>query len=274
MEQLNRRRVAAGAAALALLAGGGVLAGCGSESSSSSVATTTAADTSTLPANGVEKLSAEEILDTSLAAANAASSVTVKGSFTEGGETIALDLQLGTDATKGSITAEGVTVEIRVTGGKSYFKLSAQDFATVAGQGEDPEVAKAISSLLGDKWIVLSNNEDGDALGALGELGQKDSLLREIFESDGELTVEGTGYAVGAPVVFLEDSEESGTIAIQTVGEPYPVQIMAKEAAGVITFTEWNAPVVVGTPADVIDLDELMNLGGDSGSTTRQAARF
>ncbi len=266
MEQLNRRRVAAGAAALALLAGGGVLAGCGSESSSSA-ATATAADTSTLPANGVEKLSAKEILDTSLAAANAASSVTVKGSFTEGGETIALDLQLGTDATKGSITAEGVTVEIRVTGGKSYFKLSAQDFATIAGQGEDPEVTEAISSLLGDKWIVLSADEQSDGLGDLGQLGQKDSLLREIFESDGELTVEGTGYAVGAPVVFLEDSEESGTIAIQTVGEPYPVQIMAKEASGVITFTEWNAPVVVGAPADVIDLDKLMNLGG-SGSTS------
>ena len=266
MEQLNRRRVAAGAAALALLAGGGVLAGCGSESSSSA-ATTAAADTSTLPANGVEKLSAKEILDTSLAAANAASSVTVKGSFTEGGETIALDLQLGTDATKGSITADGVTVEIRVTGGKSYFKLSAQDFATIAGQGEDPEVTEAISSLLGDKWIVLSADEQSDLLGGLGQLGQKDSLLREIFESDDELTVEGTGTAVGAPVVFLEDSEDSGTIAIQTVGEPYPVQIMAKEAAGVITFTEWNAPVVVGAPADVIDLDKLMNLGG-SGSTS------
>ncbi len=266
MEQLNRRRVAAGAAALALLAGGGVLAGCGSESSSSA-ATTAAADTSTLPANGVEKLSAKEILDTSLAAANAASSVTVKGSFTEGGETIALDLQLGTDATKGSITADGVTVEIRVTGGKSYFKLSAQDFATIAGQGEDPEITEAISSLLGDKWIVLSADEQSDGLGGLGQLGQKDSLLREIFESDGELTVEGTGTAVGAPVVFLEDSEDSGTIAIQTVGEPYPVQIMAKEAAGVITFTEWNAPVVVGAPADVIDLDKLMNLGG-SGSTS------
>ena len=267
MDRTVTHRIAAGAVALSLLAGGGVLAGCGSSSSGSEAATTAAADTSTLPANGIEKLSAKEILDTSLAAANAASSVTVTGSITQEGQEIALDLELGTDAAQGSIKAQGISAEIRVTGGKSYFKLSGEDFAKLAGQGDSPELTKAISSLLGDKWIVLSADEQSDGLGDQGQLGQKDSLLREIFESDGELTVEGTGYAVGAPVVYLEDSEESGTIAIQTVGEPYPVQIMAKEAAGVITFTEWNAPVVVGAPADVIDLDKLMNLGG-SGSTS------
>jgi len=264
MDRTLTHRIAAGAVALSLLAGGGVLAGCGSSSSGSEAATTAAADTSTLPANGIEKLSAKEILDTSLAAANAASSVTVTGSITQEGQEIALDLELGTDAAQGSIKAQGISAEIRVTGGKSYFKLSGEDFAKLAGQGDSPELTKAISSLLGDKWLVLSDGEAGDDLGGLGELGQKDSLLKEILEADGKVTVKGTGDVNGTPVVFLEDSDGGGTLAIQTVGEPYPVQITGSdsESSGEINFTDWNAPVSVTAPTDVVDIGELAKLGG------------
>jgi hypothetical protein len=269
MNRISTRRVAAGAAALALLTGGGVLAGCGSDSSSSSAATTAAADTSTLPANGVEKLSAAEILDASLKAGNAASSVTVKGSITDEGQEISLDLLLGTDAAQGTFSAQGISAEIRVVDGKSYFKLSGEEVAKISGQGDSKELAQAISSLLGNKWIVVPEGEGGDDLGGLGQFGQKDSLLKGILEADGELTVSGTGEVNGIPVVFLDDSKGEGTLAVQTVGEPYPVQIKGDgtSGSGEINFTNWNAPVNVTAPTDVLDLSALENLG-DSDSTT------
>lgn len=264
MNQVNRRRVAAGAAALALLAGGGVLAGCGSDYSSSGAATTAAADTSTLPANGVEKLSAKEILDASLKAANAASSVTVTGSITQEGQEISLDLALGTDAADGTFSAQGINAEIRVVDGKTYFKLSGEDFARIAGQGDSPEIAKAISSLLGDKWIAVPEDSDDDDLAGLGQFGQKDSLLEGILQPDGNVTVKGTGEVNGTPVVFLDSSDGEGTLAIQTVGEPYPVQISgdaASSGSGII-FSDWSAPVSVTAPTDVVDIGELAKLSG------------
>lgn len=266
MERTMKRRAAAAAAALALITGGAVLAGCGSDSSSSGGAAATTAAATTAAPNGVEKLSGKEILDASLKAANAASSVTVTGDITQDGQKVALDLQLGTDAAQGTFSAQGINAEIRVTGGKSYFKLSGEDFAKIAGQGDSPELAKAISSLLGDKWIAVPEGS-GDDLGGLGEFGQKDNLLKGILEPDGEVTVKGTGDVNGTPVVLLESSDGTGTLAIQTVGEPYPIQLKGsdKSSSGQIDFTDWNAPVNVTAPTDVVDLDALANLG-DSGS--------
>ena len=262
MERTMKRKAAAAAAALALITGGAVLAGCGSDSSSGGAAASTAASTTAQAPNGVEKLSAQEILDASLKAANAASSVTVTGDITNDGQQVKLDLELGTDAAQGTFSAQGINAEIRVVGGKSYFKLSGEDFAKVAGEGDNPEVAKAISSLLGDKWIAAPQDA-GDDLGGLGEFGQKDNLLKGILEADGTVTVKGTGEVNGTPVVFLEDTKGEGTLAIQTVGEPYPVQIKGDgtDGSGKITFSDWNAPVSVTAPTDVVDIGELAKLG-------------
>ena len=263
MERSMKRRAAAAAAALALITGGGVLAGCGS-SSSDTVASTAAADTATQAPNGVEKLSAQEILDKSLAATKAASSVTVKGSITQEGQEVSLDLVLGTDAADGSFKAQGIEVDLRVTGGKSYFKLSGEDFAKIAGQGDNPEIAEAVSALIGDKWLLVPADSGSDELAGLGQFGEKDSLLKDILSPDGQVSVKGTGEVGGVPVVFLESTEGEGTLAIQTVGEPYPVQIEGDgtDGSGKITFSDWNAPVSVTAPTDVVDIGELAKLGG------------
>jgi hypothetical protein len=270
MHRITTRKVAAGAAALALITGGGVLAGCGSSyDSSSSGATAAAAETggaSTAAPNGIETKSAQEILDASLAAANKASSVTAKGAITQSGQEFKLDLQVGQEAAQGSITAQGVSVDIKVLAGKTYFKLSGDAFAKIAGQGDSPEVAEAISALLGDKWLVAPDEASAGQLGSLGQFGQKDELLKGILTPEGNATVKGTGEVNGQPVVLLESSDGTGTLAIATTGEPYPLQIKGGEGAdgGQIDFTDWNAPVNVTAPTDVVDIGQLAALGGSS----------
>ena len=216
MERITTRRIAAGAAALALITGGGVLAGCGSSSDSASGGATTAAATAATTAapNGIEGKTATEILDASLAAANKATSVTAKGAITQGGQEITLDLQVGQEAAQGSISAQGAEIEIKVLAGKTYFKLSGESFAKIAGQDDSPEVAKAISALLGDKWIVAPDEESAGQLGSLGQFGQKDELLKGILTPDGNATVKGTGEVNGQPVVLLESTDGTGTLAI------------------------------------------------------------
>jgi hypothetical protein len=265
MDTSVTHRIAAGAVALSLLAGGGVLAGCGSSSSSSEAATTAAADTSTQPANGIEKLPATEILSTSLAAANEATSVTVRGSYTEEGQETSLNLVLGADSAAGSITTQGIKIDVRVTGGKSYFKMSAEDFAKIAGQDDAPEITEAVSALLGDKWLLVPADSGSDEFEGFSELADKDSLLKGILAAEGEVSISGTDDVNGIPVVLLDDSEGDGTLAIQTMGEPYPVQLAGNDQgeSGQITFSDWNAPVSVTAPTDVVDIDELVqNLAG------------
>ncbi|MFM8829344.1 MAG: hypothetical protein ACKOGE_08760, partial [Actinomycetota bacterium] len=81
----------------------------------------------------------------------------------------------------------------------------------------------------------------------------------------------GTGDVKGTPVVFVrtKGSDGASTLAIQTVGEPYVVQVKGKEA-GNIEFTNWNAPVTVTAPTGAVSPDELMKDAdpGSSGSSS------
>ncbi len=260
MDRMMTRKIAAGALALSLLAGGGVLAGCGSSSSSSETAAQAAANPPDMPANGIEALPAKEILAKSLTAAKAASSVTVKGTIAEEGEVgVSLDLVLGTDASKGTMSLNGFSMEIRVTGGKTYYKIDPEGVAAVLGPGE-------ASAVIGDKWILVSP-EDGDDPAGLSDFADKDALLTSLLASEGTATVKGTGDVNGTPVVFVEvkGSDGNATLAIQTVGEPYPVQLTNGESKGAITFSNWNAPVSVTAPAGAVRPDELTGKGGASG---------
>ena len=269
MERSMKRRAAAAAAAFALVTGGAVLAGCGS-SSSDTAASTAASDAAAQPPNGVEKLPAKEILAKSQAAAKAASSVTVTGTIAEGGEETSFDLVLGADASEGTFATNGVELSIVIVDGKSYFKVPGDGWATLLGSGgaEGRAAGEKIASQVGDKWLLLpadpeSLDDAGGVLGPLlatfGALFQKDGFLEAMLTPDGGASVKGTGDANGTPVVFLEDTTSEGTLAIQTVGEPYPVQIKGDgaESAGEITFSDWNAPVSVTAPTDVVDISQL-----------------
>jgi hypothetical protein len=68
--------------------------------------------------------------------------------------------------------------------------------------------------------------------------------------------------------VFLKDTSDGAVMAIQTVGEPYPVQIKAEGAgdSSTMTFSNWNAPVSVTAPTEVIDASNLATVGDASAS--------
>jgi len=279
MERTMKRRAAAASAAIVLLASGGMLAGCGS-SGSDTAAATAAADTSTLPANGIESLATKEILAKSLTAAKAASSVTVKGTMNEEGKDTSLDLVLGADSGEGTITTNGTAMNIKSVGGKNYFQVPGNGWATLLGAAGGPgeEAGKEIAALVGDKWLVLPANAAsldkdaglvGLALSALGMFTEKDPFFKDfIFSAERTFTVSGTGDVNGTPVVFLKDTSDGAVMAIQTVGEPYPVQIKAEAASdsSTMTFSNWNAPVSVTAPTDVIDVSKLATVGDTSAS--------
>ena len=112
-----------------------------------------------------------------------------------------------------------------------------------------------------------ASTSSATAAATTGTAADKDALLTSLLASEGAATVKGTGDVNGTPVVFVEvkNSDGNATLAIQTVGEPYPVQLTNGKSKGAITFSDWNAPVSVTAPAGAVRPDELTGKGGASG---------
>ena len=258
MEHSMKRTLAISATAVALLTGGGLLAGCGSDSTASGT-TATAADTTAQASNGVETLSGQEIVTKSKAAADSASSVTVSGAVTVSGDDVGLDLMLGDTAASGSITLNDMKIQIRVVDGTTYLKFKPGDLAKIASVDANGAAADQIRSIVGDKWVKVPADASGDQFAAVGQFGNKDALVKQLLAPEGDVTVIGTGDINGIPVVNLDSSKGTGTLSVQTVGEPYPVRIAGAKGSdsGHIDFSSWNAPVDVTAPTNVLDLSAL-----------------
>jgi len=218
------------------------------------------ADTPAAP-NGIEKLPAQEMLTTSAAAMATASSVAVFASLKEDGTAMSFDLVLGTGVGQGTMSLNGTTLmEFRELDGKMYWKSTREGAEAILGPGD-------ASKIIGGRWVVTpTGTEDGEVPGP-GDFGDKDDLLASLVQEGAKATVTGTGEVDGTPVVFVKTTGSDGTstLAIQTVGEPYVVQVKGKEA-GNIEFTNWNAPVTVTAPTGAVSPDELMKDAGPSSS--------
>lgn len=250
------RAATAWAVSLVLLAGGGVLAGCSGSYNASS------GDDNITTANGIEKVPPTEILTKSAAAMATASSVTVFGSSKDDddGPEMSLDLVLGTGVGRGTISINGTTLmEFRETGGKMYWKATREGFESIVGPGD-------ASKLLGGRWVVTPVGTEDDEVTGLGEFGDKDALLASLVQEGAKATVKGTGEVDGTPVVFVKTIGSDGTVtlAIQTVGEPYVVQVRS-DGVVLFDFSDWNAPVSVTAPAGAVSPDDLMKEAGPSG---------
>ena len=275
MERHMTRRMAATAAALAIAVGGVGLSACGGSDSGSAAATAATPQTTAQAPNGIETLAAADILAASSAAAGAADSVQVKGTITAEGATVTLDMELGKDAGQGTFSSQGEEVQLRLVNDATYIRASGDALAKVFGMsGGDSAAGQAMGAFItalgtGDKWLMIPGRE---AIGGLEGFVSKDSLLKDMRAASDKAVVKGSGEVNGTPVVLLDLGEGNGTLAIATVGEPDPVQLTSPAAgseSGEITFSNWNAPISVTAPTDVVDIGALANLGGGgSGSTS------
>ncbi len=260
MDHRMKRRFGATLAVLTLTAGGLAVTGCGGDSTqaASSTPATAAAD------NGVGALTATEILKKAADAAAKADSVTIKGTITQGGETVGLNLAVARNAADGTITIKGADMQLRLVGDTLFLRGSKETWAALGSQGD------AISALVADKWfsVPLDSNKDVSGLSSFGQFADKDGLFQSLLSTDKVVTVKGTSEVNGQPVVLL--SSKKGTLAIATTGEPYPIQIKGSgtDGTGTIDFINWNGPVNAVKPAGVVDLDALIDAAVSGGTST------
>jgi hypothetical protein len=225
-----------------------LVAGCDTKSGADPAASASASAAPT--DNGVALLPASEILSRALAAAASAQSFHVKGDFPVDGDTLKLDLVVSGRDGKGSITAEGHTVELVKVDDDVYFKAGEGFWNMVAGDDAQP----AIASLLKDRWVKVPA---GEGFAEMVNLFDADNLLA----SSGAATKGETKVINGLSAIAVTGNanDGAGTLYVATQGEPYPLRLEGGAGDGAIDFTDWNVPVEITAPpaGEVLDFSEI-----------------
>jgi hypothetical protein len=210
---------------------------------SSSVAPTTPAST---PTSEIAGLPASKILAKAQAAAKAATSVRMKGSMSDEGDRIVLDIQLGKTGGQGTMSIDGAAFSLIVIDRTAYLKISDKFWRAQIKSKAD---ADAVIAVVGGRWIKTSLTDKD--LGELAAFASKPKFFDTLFEPTGTLKKTAPRTVDGVAAIGLRDTD--GTLWVDTAtGRPIRLESSTKDA---LTFTEYNQAATPKAPpaAQVID---------------------
>lgn len=171
--------------------------------------------------------------------------VHVKGSLIDKRQRIALNLRLAPHSTAGTITApvkgHSVPMKIRMLHGKVY--ISSRQLIRLVG-------GAAAVNLIGDRWIVSSAKDMGDASGLLSPA----NLAGMVKLDAADTLVKGKPTTIGGiPVIGLQAKD--GVLYVATTGTPRPVRLVSAPHTPRqrIDFTDYDVPFTVTAPPHPID---------------------
>lgn len=224
------------ASAVAVVFAGLVLSGCGGHGKSAS-------------SNGEASKSADTVLADAKAAADGASSAHVSGSISSAGTPITIDLSMGGDKAKGSMSTSGLEFDLVRIGEIAYIKGSDDFYKHFAGA--------AVAQLLHGKWLKASIVSGRYA--SLAPLTSISVLFGKVASNHGKLANEGSKTFNGQKVVEIRDRSDNSKLYVAATGKPYPVAIVGgkKNQSGTINFDDWNKSLSVSAPKGAIDISKL-----------------
>jgi hypothetical protein len=231
-----RRSLVPSVAAAALL-----LVGCSSSSPAASTATAPTPHSPTT--NGVERLTAEQILARTRAAALSASSVRATGTM---GAT-KVDLLVGPDSARLTLSQHGETAVVLHAGGAYYIKGDRAFWSK--------EVSPRAAALLAGRYVKVPASKVTD----FAVFMSYPRFVRDTLTPSGHVTKGRQTTVAGAAAITLRDVDGS-LLYVSLVGAPYPLRVENHPAsAGAVTFTGWGRPVNVQPPpaAQVLDLSKV-----------------
>lgn len=210
--------------------------------------------------NGIESLSAEEILERAGEALEDAASYTLTGSV-EFAETVSLglDLTYADDDIQGTVDFLGAEVNVIKVGGTLYinadpsFWISAiKDFLPAATADE----LSGLSDQLSDGWASAPAALAGPFVPiplSVDDILGEDAVTAPLTK--GEPTT-----LDGAPVITITDAD-GATFTVALTGEPYLLEIGSTEVDEPIVFSDFDKEVTIEEPADSFDLLTVISAG-------------
>jgi hypothetical protein len=238
------------------IAAGLAIGGCGTATSSSGGAGSTVASSST--SNGIESMTAQQILAATKTAALAQKSVHVSGKVLEGGVTmVSMDLSLVKGVGGyGTIAMGKLTFQIVTTPTAMYLKADKSFWEMFGGPGG--------TATVGDRWAKMPLGQEDFA--DLGSMSDFTKMIGDVLKPSRTITKGATQTISGQPALGLVDSDGS-TLWVATTGDPLPVLISSPASAsaspqgssGGFAFTDWNqvADPVAPPTAQTLDLSQL-----------------
>lgn len=242
MHHTRSRSIQAGitcvAVALALSACGGD--GSGSSSSSAPKSSTTAE---------AKTPGAAELYNKARSTALAAESAHIKGSMTDAGQTMTLDLAGATDGSNQSlvVTVTGDAKATILTVDKKYYMTGNDAFWTSQG-------GAAVAKMFAGKYVLVPAEQAKE----MGDITLQ-SLLTQMFDDKDMSALKGLTANVtkstvdGVPAYTLTDKvgKDNGQIVVTADGTATLIKIVGPKAQpGELAFSDWNkVPPVVAPPA-------------------------
>ncbi len=188
------------------------------------------------PASTIAGLSSAKILAKTQAAAKAATSVRMKGSMSDDGDKIVLDIRLAKAGGQGTMSINGAAFSLIVLDKTAYLKISDKFWRA---QIKDKADADAVIGLVAGRWIKTSLTDKD--LGELAAFASKPKFFDTLFEPTGTLRKTAPRTVDGVTAIGLRDTD--GTLWVDTVtARPVRLESTGTDA---LTFTEYNQ---VATP--------------------------
>ena len=217
--------------------------------------TATPTATATGP-NGVEELSAEQVLARARQAGQQAGSVHLVGDLAQGSRTVAVDVRMRQDGAAGTVRSAAGPVELVALGEDVYVKGDDAFYRQLGGD--------LAAQVLRGKWVKVSANEQllrqaGALVGVdtpagsagLTGLVDLDGFLDTALQPRGSVRKGSPTMVEGTRALPL-DLGQGARVYVALDGEPYPVRLEAARqgsgAAARLAMREWGQPVQVSAP--------------------------
>jgi hypothetical protein len=178
-----------------------------------------------------------------------AASMHLAGRVTTSGKSTALDLNvLRAGGLSGSITQNGVPLELIGAAGKVYVKATPAFLREL-------RASAGVCTLMCGKYVQMSGSAGSQLDGSLNMA----SLTRAFVTGLPKMTRTGTTTVAGQQAVVLHGSDGS-TLDVAAHGTPYPLRVIAPAGhQESLTFSQWNRVATPTAPpaSKVINLSQL-----------------
>jgi hypothetical protein len=195
---------------------------------------------------GEASKSAAQIAKDAANAAAAATSVHISGTAAAQGQKVPVDIRMSKAGAVGTGSFAGTTVQLVRVGANLYVKGAQDVLGTFLGA--------AAKQKADGHWVEIPVSlPQLEQLSAATDF----STFPTTFKATGTPTKTGTRTVDGKKVVALKGFGPDGaaTLLVAATGTPYPVQLITSD--GTLTFSDWDAPVSVQKPTDVVPLSSL-----------------
>jgi hypothetical protein len=189
----------------------------------------------------------QEVAEAAADALEKAGAVHVAGTVAQEGEEGEIDLQLqGADAV-GTLTFGGSEIEFLNVGGTAYLKAPPGFWGSF---GLPEEVAAQFEG----QWVTVP----GEAASQFQEFSL-DGFVEQLRNPSSDVEKDVTEDELdGEPVVIVEQQDGS-TLTVANDEPAYPLEIKNEgDEAGSLIFSRFGEEEEIETPADALDLTEMM----------------